>query len=608
MIAKFWRRSRKVRRLPHRSPAAPAVRATLEKLLASETFARSERARELLRYLVEQELSGRADRLKGFAIAVDVFGRDADFDSASDAVVRVQAGRLRELLAQYFATEGVAEPIRITVPRGSYVPAYEIVGDLVAAPAPQSQPEQEAASQPQEPEEHPPAPEAADVSATAMPLATEARVMQHLRFFWAAMVLVIAMLGFVIFRILTPVPVNDPVVQPSEISSSSTSSITLPAAMEALPPVYIKTRSTSPDVARIAAVLRTGLTGFDTVDLIAREPAGGIDANAPVDPLQFVFDVAPGPTGGSVVINLTNSATGKVLVSRVLNPADLDAEALDDRIADLLSATIPVSGTIYGFIERNGLGTGLVKCLILNDRYYLDPAASKQEMAYRCFADLAERGGKSPLIYGELASLHLKAITDRLPYPPQPSAEQALALAHRAVLMGPTSPYAHRAYGFLNSRVGDMTESIRFMRKAYELNTYDLSMAAAYGYSLIFAGDYKTGEPIMERAVEASSAHPNWWDYALFLAAFMIGDDARAARATEALTSTKKAHYYAARLIAANNSGNTVQARALIDEIMREYPAFAANPREAYENANYPADMVSRLETALRAAGLMSPS
>ena len=112
--------------MQHSTPAAPAVRETLERVLASETFGRSERARKLLRYLVEREQEGDADRLKGFSIAVDVFGKDSDFDSATDAVVRVQAGRLRELLQQYFDTEGAHERIRISIPRGGYVPIYEV--------------------------------------------------------------------------------------------------------------------------------------------------------------------------------------------------------------------------------------------------------------------------------------------------------------------------------------------------------------------------------------------------------------------------------------------------------------------------------------------------
>ena len=109
----------------HDPPAAPAVRDELERILSSETFKRSERARELLSYLVAREQLGEAERLKGYAIAVDVFGKDSEFDSSTDAVVRVQAGRLRELLTQYYAAEGRSDPIRLVIPRGSYVPAYE---------------------------------------------------------------------------------------------------------------------------------------------------------------------------------------------------------------------------------------------------------------------------------------------------------------------------------------------------------------------------------------------------------------------------------------------------------------------------------------------------
>ena len=71
--------------MQHATPAAPAVRETLERLLASQTFGRSERARKLLRYLVEREQAGEGDRLKGFSIAMDVFGKDGDFDPSTDA-------------------------------------------------------------------------------------------------------------------------------------------------------------------------------------------------------------------------------------------------------------------------------------------------------------------------------------------------------------------------------------------------------------------------------------------------------------------------------------------------------------------------------------------
>jgi tetratricopeptide (TPR) repeat protein len=574
----------------------------LERTLASETFGRSERARKLLRYLVEQEQAGRADRLKGFTIAIDVFGRDADFDSSADAVVRVQARRLRELLKQYSATEGAGDPICIVIPRGSYVPGYETTGQseqtsLAAA----AREEQSSSAQPT----IQPASTAAsaDTSAPAAALASEARVVRHLRFFSAAMTVVIAMLAFVILRMHMNAPAE---IAMQDVSTTPTGSVAVSAKALALPTVYIKPRTESADVARVATVLRTGLTGFDTIDVIARDPAS--DAEAAVNPLQFVFEVSPGSATGSVTIELENSASGRVLLSRVLTPDELDAGALDDRIADLLSATVPVSGALYGYLDQNHLASGLVDCLLLNDHYYLDPTPQKHEAAYRCFSGLAEDGAKSPLVYAELSALILKAVTVGHPYPPDASPEQALTLAHRAVLTGPNSAYAHRAYGFANSRVGDPTEAIRFMRKAYELNTYDLSMAAAYGYALVFSGNYQAAAPIIERAVEASSAHPGWWDYALFLAEFMIGDTDRASRATEALMSTKKAHYLAARLIAASNAGNADLANSLANEIIADFPSFAADPRVALETANYPSDLVDRLVTALRASGLADPS
>lgn len=100
------------------------VRAALNAIVRSETFVRSDRARALVIYLVETSLDGKADRLKGFTIGQDVFGKDDDFDPATDAVVRVQAGRLREQLASFYRNEGADQPIEISVPKGTYVPQY----------------------------------------------------------------------------------------------------------------------------------------------------------------------------------------------------------------------------------------------------------------------------------------------------------------------------------------------------------------------------------------------------------------------------------------------------------------------------------------------------
>lgn len=592
--------------MQHATPAAPAVRETLERLLASETFGRSERARKLLRYLVEREQAGEADKLKGFSIAMDVFGKDGDFDPSTDAVVRVQAGRLRELLQHYFANEGVAEPIRIAIPRGGYVPSYELNAiRLPAEPAPKEHTEAAATLSGSLEEPRVAAPAVSLMSPVVREPAPS--LLRHLQFFWLAIALVIAMLGVLILRQGSGALLAGSDAASTIENAVATGSIAPWAPIESLPLVYIAVKTNSAEAARVAASLRAGLSGFDTVNFIGR------DADGPPDPvtdaISFVFDVLPGPTAGDVTLELQSVATGRVLLSRNLTAADSTPSTVEDSVAGILSSAVPASGTIYNYIEQSGLQTGLTECLLLNDKYYLDQGAKTHEAAYRCLENLINQDAKSSLVYSELATLHLEAATDHYAYPAGATIEQAMSLARRAVQMGPTSPYAHRAYGYLNSRLGNSEESIRWMHKAYELNPYDLSMAAAYAYGLIFAGRYREGTPILAHAAEASSAHPTWWDYGLFVGQFMAGDMNKAALASDALQATPtKSHYLAARLIGAKATGRNQLAHDLANEMTVKFPKFAADPRATFVERRYPADLIDRLVEALRAAGLGNAS
>jgi adenylate cyclase len=96
------------------------VRAELERILASRCFEQASRSSKFLRFVVEQTLAGQGDRLKGYTIAIEVFGRPTDFDAQSDPLVRVEAGRLRRRLTEYYSDEGRGDPVRIDLPRGSY--------------------------------------------------------------------------------------------------------------------------------------------------------------------------------------------------------------------------------------------------------------------------------------------------------------------------------------------------------------------------------------------------------------------------------------------------------------------------------------------------------
>src|SRR5260370_32305517 len=101
------------------------VREQLGRILASAAFADAERASGFLRFVVERALEGHTGEIKESVIAVEVLGRNASsFDSKSDPIVRVEAGRLRDRLSSYYQGGGEADRLLIALPKGGYVPEF----------------------------------------------------------------------------------------------------------------------------------------------------------------------------------------------------------------------------------------------------------------------------------------------------------------------------------------------------------------------------------------------------------------------------------------------------------------------------------------------------
>lgn len=96
----------------------------VDRLISSEVLHGSESLCKLLRYLAHHALEHPGVPLKEYQIATEEFGRPPDFDPAVDSMVRVQAGRLRVKMAEYYATKGADDPIRIELPKGTYTLAF----------------------------------------------------------------------------------------------------------------------------------------------------------------------------------------------------------------------------------------------------------------------------------------------------------------------------------------------------------------------------------------------------------------------------------------------------------------------------------------------------
>lgn len=101
-----------------------ALHSEVERLSRSTILHGSESLCKLLRSLAAHSLENPGKPLKEYQIATEVFGRPADFDPRLDATVRVQTGRLRSKLAEYYAGEGASDQLVIEIPKGSYSLTY----------------------------------------------------------------------------------------------------------------------------------------------------------------------------------------------------------------------------------------------------------------------------------------------------------------------------------------------------------------------------------------------------------------------------------------------------------------------------------------------------
>src|SRR5579862_31105 len=102
-----------------------AIRKQLERMLANPLFKNSKRYPNLLRYIVEHTLEGRAGELKERTLGIEVFGREPDYDTNADPIVRATAGEIRKRIAQYYHAHGHEVEVRIDLSPRSYVPEFE---------------------------------------------------------------------------------------------------------------------------------------------------------------------------------------------------------------------------------------------------------------------------------------------------------------------------------------------------------------------------------------------------------------------------------------------------------------------------------------------------
>jgi hypothetical protein len=113
-----------------------ALQSQVERILHSDEFRTSEVLRRLLKFLADKTAAGEADHLKEYAVAIDGLGKHPSYDPRQNSAVRIQVGRLRQKLAEYYRNEGKNDDVVVDLPKGRFKLTYEQRCPTVELPAP----------------------------------------------------------------------------------------------------------------------------------------------------------------------------------------------------------------------------------------------------------------------------------------------------------------------------------------------------------------------------------------------------------------------------------------------------------------------------------------
>jgi TolB-like protein len=434
------------------SPSPDAVRDALRRILDAPEFAASERNRSFLKHVVEETLEGRGPRIKAYTIATSVFGRDPSFDAQLDSIVRIEAGRLRRSLEHYYLTAGSRDLVRITLPRGRYVPGFGFAA----------------------PEEHPPSPptgRAGDTQRCTIlvapfeedggpsPLPNFARGLTRQ--------VITALTGFTDLWILGSESLpeqergapSDACLERLGVDFLLTGGVTLTQESFALEAMLLDARTRR---YVWAEHFQRRFIPADILDL--RDEVANNIASTLAQPYGIIFS------------NKARDMAG--------------------RAPTLLAS---YGGVLRFYQYHRTLDANLFPA-ILRDLEQVIRADPLYAEAFACLS----------LMYSDGHRLRYA-----VPDPATDPRQRAVALAHRAIELAPNSSRAHHALGQALWFSGDIAGALAALEAGRGLNPNDTELLAELGLRLANLGRWEEAVPLLERAFARNPAQPGTYRVAL---------------------------------------------------------------------------------------------
>jgi TolB-like protein len=565
-------------------PSPEAVRDQLNRIHTSADFEVPDRAHKFLAYVIEETLAGRADRIKAYSIALEVFGRDSSFDAQADPVVRIEAGRVRRALERYYLTAGKSDPILITIPKGGYVPLF---GQRLLI---------EESSPPPAAAPHEPAAWWSKFPRWALPAA-------------------IATAAFV-------------VIVPLALTSFDRK-----AAAPAPTP-----HASQPDIPRLLIEPFEDLSRTESSAILARgmteEVIGQI---AKFKDLQIV-EIPAGTqiTSVNAQIPARYALLGSVRVAgdnlrlttrlrKIDDNAILWAQNYDEdlKVQDILAVQADIAQQVttalaqpYGVIFQADSARATqsppndweaYSCTLsyYSYRQSMDWGAHANSQA--CLEKTVERYPRYASAWALLSMIYLDDFRYRFPKTAPPPLDKALEAAKRAVDLDARNARAQQALMMALFFNDEVPAALLVGAQAVEFNPNDTELLAEYGVRLGHSGEWDEGLTFLEKSLERNPIPPTYYDANFALHFYMVKDYARAEAWIEKTEFGSNPLYHLVAAMIYGQLGRVAESKRERDWLLANAPDLIKNIRRDVANRlSRPADQEHAID-GLILAGLPIP-
>lgn len=489
---------------------ASELSAAVERIIQKMGLSSDSNPARLLTYVVAETAAGRADRLKAVTIGQDVFRRGANFDASSDSIVRVEMKRLREILDHYYSTAGEQDPVRISVPKGTYVPE---ISRLTAT--------------------------AHEASVTA----TRSRQLKRVVVFLLGAVGLCAVALWAWMSLRSDVD-----------SSEGEPTLAIDVSEGVAPTTY--------------AVAVDTLSHFSNINLWADDLAAEAGRRADY---QLILTPTGAQTLAQLRVNDTGEVISSRVFSSEHFAEATHASGLND-FEVWLGQAATRNGIIEADFIRRGSYSGDFTCSVLTEAYFTNQTDARHLAARDCILERLREGHDSARLRIDLAKLYREEHSDQRNLMPGDPLVRAAREARAAIALDRFDANAYYALMSVLFASGAVEEGIAMGERSLELNPFDGEAVGGFAARINIVGQHERALELFEVSSKLTPGGVAWRDYGYFLAHLGLDDLEAAAAAGIGLRGSGNELYLVAVAISASIRGDEAIARETKQMLLEREP------------------------------------